>query len=163
MTPCSLLCFNRRFGGTYHPHLHNHRCENPKSYIDICLIRQEVRNNISKLSSRKKKVCVLSEYYTYIENGGHSIRFCDVPCSDSSVSKKTDYGLDGRGSIPGRVEIIQTGFETNPVSYPVGTGALSQGVKRQGREADHSLPSSAEIKNGGAMPPLPHMSSWRGA
>jgi hypothetical protein len=24
-------------------------------------------------------------------------------------------------------------------------------------EADHSLPSSAEVKNGGAIPPLPHM------
>jgi hypothetical protein len=30
------------------------------------------------------------------------------------------------------------------------------GVKRPGSEADHSPPSSAEVKNGGAMPPLPH-------
>jgi hypothetical protein len=37
------------------------------------------------------------------------------------------------------------------------------GVKRPGREADHSPPSSAEVKNGGAMPPLPYTSSWRGA
>jgi hypothetical protein len=35
--------------------------------------------------------------------------------------------------------------------------------KRQGREADHSPPSSADVKNGGAIPPLPPMSSWRGA
>jgi hypothetical protein len=41
-------------------------------------------------------------------------------------------------------------------------GALSSGVKRQGREADHSPPSSAEVKNGRAIPPLSHMSSWRG-
>jgi hypothetical protein len=34
-------------------------------------------------------------------------------------------------------------------------GALSPGVKRPGREADHSPPSSAEVKNGGAIPPLP--------
>jgi hypothetical protein len=33
-------------------------------------------------------------------------------------------------------------------------GTLSPGLKRQGREADHSLASSAEIKNGGAIPPL---------
>jgi hypothetical protein len=39
-------------------------------------------------------------------------------------------------------------------------GALSPGVKRQGSVADHSPPSSAEVKNGGAIPPLPHMSSW---
>jgi hypothetical protein len=40
-------------------------------------------------------------------------------------------------------------------------GALSPGVKRPGREADHSLPSSAVSRKGGAKPPLPHMSSWR--
>jgi hypothetical protein len=34
-------------------------------------------------------------------------------------------------------------------------GAISQGVKRPGRQADHSPPSSAEVKNGGAIPPLP--------
>jgi hypothetical protein len=38
-------------------------------------------------------------------------------------------------------------------------GALSLRVKRPGREADNSLPSSAEVKNGGVIPPLPHMSS----
>jgi hypothetical protein len=42
----------------------------------------------------------------------------------------------------------------------MGTGPLSQGVKQQGREADHSPPFSAEIKNGGAILALPHMSSW---
>jgi hypothetical protein len=35
----------------------------------------------------------------------------------------------------------------------MGTGALF-GVKRPGREADHSPPSNAEVKNGGAVPPL---------
>jgi hypothetical protein len=33
--------------------------------------------------------------------------------------------------------------------------AFSAGVKRPGREDDHSPPSSAEVKNGGAIPPLP--------
>jgi hypothetical protein len=42
-------------------------------------------------------------------------------------------------------------------------GALSPGVKRQGREADHSPPSSAKTKNGGDIPPLLQASSWRGA
>jgi hypothetical protein len=34
------------------------------------------------------------------------------------------------------------------------TGALSLRLGQYGREADHSPPSSAEIKNGGAIPPL---------
>jgi hypothetical protein len=42
-------------------------------------------------------------------------------------------------------------------------GSFPGGVKRPGRESDHSLPSSAEVKNGGAIPPLPHTSSWRSA
>jgi hypothetical protein len=37
------------------------------------------------------------------------------------------------------------------------------GVKRLGREADHSRPSSAEVKNGGGMCPLIDTTSWRDA
>jgi hypothetical protein len=36
-----------------------------------------------------------------------------------------------------------------PTQHPIQwlPGALSLGIKQQGREADHSLPSSAEVKN----------------
>jgi hypothetical protein len=37
------------------------------------------------------------------------------------------------------------------------------GVKRPGSEADHPRPSSDEVKNGRAIPPLPDTSSWRSA
>jgi hypothetical protein len=37
------------------------------------------------------------------------------------------------------------------------------GLKRPGSEADHPLPNSVEVNNGGAVPPLPHTSSWGGA
>jgi hypothetical protein len=33
-------------------------------------------------------------------------------------------------------------------------GAVSPGVKRQGRETDQSPPSSAKVKNGGVVTPL---------
>jgi hypothetical protein len=36
-------------------------------------------------------------------------------------------------------------------------GALPMGVKGPGHEADHISPSRAEVKNGGAIPPLPHV------
>jgi hypothetical protein len=42
---------------------------------------------------------------------------------------------------------VQTGSGAHPASYP-------WGVKRPGRDADHSPPSSAEVKNGGAIPEL---------
>jgi hypothetical protein len=57
----------------------------------------------------------------------------------------------------------QTGSEAYQASYPMGTEGSSPGVKCQGCEADHSPPSIAEVKNGGAIPLLFHMSSWRGA
>jgi hypothetical protein len=75
--------------------------------------------------------------------------------------------FDGRGSIPGReyfilLHRVQTSSGVHPASYLMGTGAYSLGVKRLGREVDRSLPPSAEVKNGGAISPLPHTSSWRG-
>jgi hypothetical protein len=41
--------------------------------------------------------------------------------------------------------------------------ALFLGIKRPGREADHSPSSDSEVKMCGAIPPLPIMSSWRRA
>jgi hypothetical protein len=49
---------------------------------------------------------------------------------------------------------IQTGSGVHPVQRIL--GALSLGVKQQGHEADCSPPSSAEVKNGGAIPLRPH-------
>jgi len=37
----------------------------------------------------------------------------------------------------------------------MGTGALTTGVKRQGREANHSSPSTAEVKNTWSYTSLP--------
>jgi hypothetical protein len=50
---------------------------------------------------------------------------------------------------------VQTEFEVFPASYPIGTGSVSPGLKRPEREADHSPPSDAEIKNGEVILPLP--------
>jgi hypothetical protein len=80
-----------------------------------------------------------------------------------------DYGLDGRGRFPPEVRnfyqfySIQTCSGAHPASYPMRTGCFSPKVKQPGREADHQPPSNVEIKNGGAIPPLPNTSSWRGA
>jgi hypothetical protein len=41
--------------------------------------------------------------------------------------------------------------------------ALSLGLKRPGREADHSPPRGVEAQNGGAIPPLSHTPSWHSA
>jgi hypothetical protein len=50
-----------------------------------------------------------------------------------------------------------------PIKPPIQLvpGALSQRVKRQGREADRSPPSSAEVEKVEAILSLSHISSWR--
>jgi hypothetical protein len=51
---------------------------------------------------------------------------------------------------------VQTGCQAHPASYPMGIeDYFYPRLKQQRREADRSPPSSAEIKNGGAIPPLP--------
>jgi hypothetical protein len=52
-----------------------------------------------------------------------------------------------------------------PTQSPIhsATGALSPGVMLPERETNHSPLSSVDVKNGGTIPPLPYMSSWRGA
>jgi hypothetical protein len=39
------------------------------------------------------------------------------------------------------------GFHTHPASYSIGNRTLTPGLKWPGRAADHSPPSSAEVKN----------------
>jgi hypothetical protein len=50
---------------------------------------------------------------------------------------------------------FQTDSGAHQAFYPIGTALFSWGIKRPGREADHSAPNNAEDKNGGAIPPLP--------
>jgi hypothetical protein len=44
------------------------------------------------------------------------------------------------------LHIVQTGSGVHPTSYKMDTGGSFPEVKRQGREADHSPPTSAEVK-----------------
>jgi hypothetical protein len=53
---------------------------------------------------------------------------------------------------------VHTNPGAYPASYPMGVGDFSQGC-----EADHLPPSSAEVKEGGTVHPLPYMSSWHSA
>jgi hypothetical protein len=75
---------------------------------------------------------------------------------DTSVGIALGYGLEDRGSrvrFPAGVgnfslhHRVQNGSGTHPASYPMGTRGSFPGVKRPGREADHSPPCSAEVKN----------------
>jgi hypothetical protein len=88
---------------------------------------------------------------------------------DRSDDTATCYGLDSRGSIPGRGKLFlfypqRPDWLWGPPNLLFnGYRGSFPGLKRPGLEADHSPPSSADVKNSGAVSPLPHTSSWRGA
>jgi hypothetical protein len=54
---------------------------------------------------------------------------------------------------------VQTDSGAHPASHPMGLETLSPGVKRSSLEADCSPQSSSEVKNNGAILPLPDTSS----
>jgi hypothetical protein len=68
-------------------------------------------------------------------------------------------------SIPGRDTIfifsLASMGSTQPPPIHWLPGAVSPEVKWLGCKTGHSPPSSADIKNGGAIPPLPHTSSFQ--
>jgi hypothetical protein len=82
--------------------------------------------------------------------------FCTSIFPHSLLRNNFHYGLDDRSSTvwfpawAGNFSLhhrIQTGSGVHPASYPMSTRGFSLGVKRPKREADHSPPSSAEVKN----------------
>jgi hypothetical protein len=75
--------------------------------------------------------------------------------SITMITLAVSYGLDDGGSILGRDREQFFLFSSpstpalgpNPTSHKLGAGGSSAGIKRPGREADHSPSSSAEMKN----------------
>jgi hypothetical protein len=84
----------------------------------------------------------------------------------NDVGIATGYGMDGLASVAFMARFffstksrLVLGFTHPLIQVQWVPRAISLGVKWPGREADHSPLSSAEVKNGGAIPPLPHMFS----
>jgi hypothetical protein len=92
------------------------------------------------------------------------IFFCSKLCRGPAQLSLYNDWLDGPGLIPGSarfslVHSVETDSGPHPASYPmatVGSFPGGGGVKLM------TVPSSAMVKYGGAMPSLPHISSWRG-
>jgi hypothetical protein len=88
---------------------------------------------------------------------------------DSSGSIAVGYRLDDLGLIPGkggRFFLQPHQIWGQQASCPMGTwDSFPRGgrLKWAGCKVDHSSPSTAEVKNGAATAPLPHMTSWSGA
>jgi hypothetical protein len=68
----------------------------------------------------------------------------------------------GAGSLS-LLHRVQTGSGLHPASYSMGTGGSFPGGKAAGAEADHSTPSSSEVKNAWCYTSIPNTSLWHDA
>jgi hypothetical protein len=79
------------------------------------------------------------------------IRFCTFKSKEPRIAQsvwRQTMGLDHQGSIPCRGQDISLFTASRPALGPTQPPVQwVQGVKRPGREADHSHPSDAEVKN----------------
>jgi hypothetical protein len=89
---------------------------------------------------------------------------------DSSVSIAAGYGLNDCGSIRERGQetflyliVKRPTLGSTQLSVEWVPGTLSPRVNRPRLETDHSPLTVAENENCGAIRPLLHTSSWRGA
>jgi hypothetical protein len=93
------------------------------------------------------------------------INISTFPTSEPNYINRYSDGL--RASRPGfdcrRGKIflfsIASRMALRPTKPPIRRvpGEISPGIKWPGREADHSPPSTANVKNDGVIPPLPHV------
>jgi hypothetical protein len=106
--------------------------------------REEVTGALRKLRKDKLHNLHSSLYVTMV---------ITLRSLDSAVCTATGYGPRGRSSSPGGGRIFLLSMSFRPVLVPTQPpihwvpGSLFPGVKRPRREADHSPPTSAEVKN----------------
>jgi hypothetical protein len=169
--------------------LHSHRCENLKyNNLDVIIhftSNQRTRFDYAEIHfvrcdftfrlTRWTRVCSVHVIGLKKAHINASVYTHKWPCPiclcftlfsnvfvlsrDSSVGIRLRTGRPGFDSPQYKI-FFSTGSGAHPASCLMGTGAGSPGVKRQEHKADHSPPSGVEVKNDGAIPPLPHMSSW---
>jgi hypothetical protein len=110
------------------------------------------------LASPQLQHPLLIKYEIQVSRGSYKYRI--------SLNTRRVFPNAALGSIPSRgMTLFSPPLASKPALGPTlppiqwGPEAISPGVKRPGREADCSPPSSAKVKNGGAIPSLPHTSS----
>jgi hypothetical protein len=107
-----------------------------------------------KLLNVFRKLRFFFRVNTFYNNTNKWKIFILGPISDSAVGRATLRAgqLRGRSSSPITVKNFPFSTSSRPALGPIQPpikwvlGALSPGVKRQRRETDHSLPTSAEVK-----------------
>jgi hypothetical protein len=126
----------------------------------------KVLNNSSEAWTASIKISVLFGFFTS--------NVAVILSRVSAVGIATGYGLDDRGvgvQVPVGSNIFSSPRRPDHLWVPPSLlsksngyrGGFCPGVKRPGREADHSPPTSAEVKKTWIYTSSPHTPSWRTA
>jgi hypothetical protein len=140
----------------------------------ICCEKTKCSNCSKKhsITAVAKIYCIsrtaLTTWIKHLKFGRSSVGLHDVISQKGAFLTFSRYsnglraGRQGFDSRQGQDFFLLHSVQTGPgaTQLPVQWihGVIYRGVKRLGCEADHLPPSSAKVKNGGAIPPLPHMS-----
>jgi hypothetical protein len=127
VAPCR-SCVNRRFVGSHKIYTAPHPTRNLFEYLSVHILF--------------RVLC----FIIFLRRNLHG------KCRDSAVGIATGWTTEGSefesrwGQEFLLFGVVPTGSGVHPTSYPMGTGGSSSRIKRPGREADHSPPTSAEVK-----------------
>jgi hypothetical protein len=122
-------------------------------YISSCVFDV---SEVHAASSFRSQLCRVGEFHCIY-------RFCFEQLdpgylgrySDRRNTRRPGFDIPRGASYFSLPDSIKTSSGAYPASYPI------PGVRRPTREANHWPLFRAGLKNGGAIPPLLHMSSWR--
>jgi hypothetical protein len=102
-------------------------------------------------------ICFLKSRHRVEDN--KSVSHCDVklsPYSDGLGAGRPGFGYRQGKTIFLYSTASKSALGTTQPPIQCVPRVLSLRIKRQQREADHTPPSNTEVKNGGAIPQLPH-------
>jgi hypothetical protein len=144
------VCFSETLVSTYEStrrhnpeqHRHKHNIYLTEINHSICSLTKWRPEKFVDVTQRKFKVFCKCLVYRVSRDSSGSI-VSDYGLDDRAIEVRSPTGADFSSS-----PCVQTGSGAPPSLLSNGTGVpFPRGKARPGRHADHSLPSSAEIKN----------------
>jgi hypothetical protein len=143
--PCSPLKVNQRFGGNVNPSSGSKGNNEADAMFATCFIPVShlAYTLILKMDTCSSETSIDFRLTTHYKWAGTAQLVLRLAASRMTEGSEFKSRL-GQEFFP--LHVVQTDSGAHSASYVMGTGELSPRIKRPGREAYHSPPTSAEVK-----------------